>query len=875
MVLVLTAPAADSLADRILAAPDEAAADAVLSAAAPNEITPALFDICEKASRARLDHYQNADALRGFRAALAVARRLDTPATQAAAWLGMGIALSRMRQFTPALEALGQGLPFATLGPDKSVLAHLLRARATTFSQLGRFPESLNDSQRALDLYHQLNDNRGAAMVLNNRCEDHRILGDLRLASTECEESWHLGKGFPDIPGIGLASLGPIAALQGNLVAARDYMEEALRLQEGRADKRYYGMTLLNIGPVYSELGETAKALAVYDQALVLTNTTGDIATRSMSLIDRAALHVRLLQYPAAIADLRQALSLRENDEAAYESALAYAALSQLESYQGQMEEGCRDADRALVIAQQFQSPDLLWKAWDARGSCQLKHNPAQARNAFQEAVRQIEGLRAAAGGGEQEGQGFLAQKIQPYHHLVQLLLEQGDAAGAFAWAERARARQLLDTMRRGKTQPSGALTAEELHEEERLSAELSRADRRVAQAADANVRAQARTALEQARGELESFRGHLYAAHPGLAAARGDAAPLTVAETAALLPSSKALLVEFAVLFDHVAIFTIERGAGNQPVLKTHLVAWNRAALPREVSEFREQLAARSPAYRDTAARLYTHLLAPIASQLQGKDIVVIVPDGSLWNLPFQALLAPDGTHLLERHAMFYAPSLTFLREGQRQKATAAPGNLLALGNPASAGLPNAEREVLSLARLYGKSGALALTGEGANKRSWITSAPDYRVLHLATHGVLNSANPMYSWLALARGTSGGEGETGEALEAREILGMNLHADLAVLSACETARGKVLPGEGLVGMSWAFLAAGTRNTVVSQWKVDSAGTTELMLAFHRNLKQGTESALSLQKAVLETMRNPEYRHPFYWAGFVMIGNGW
>jgi CHAT domain-containing protein len=109
----------------------------------------------------------------------------------------------------------------------------------------------------------------------------------------------------------------------------------------------------------------------------------------------------------------------------------------------------------------------------------------------------------------------------------------------------------------------------------------------------------------------------------------------------------------------------------------------------------------------------------------------------------------------------------------------------------------------------------------------------------------------------------------------------MNLHADLAVLSACETGRGSVMAGEGLVGMSWAFLAAGTRTTVVSQWKVDSASTTDTMLAFHRNLKPVLDSgqemgrARSLQKAMLATMRTPERRHPYYWAGFVMIGNGY
>ncbi len=94
------------------------------------------------------------------------------------------------------------------------------------------------------------------------------------------------------------------------------------------------------------------------------------------------------------------------------------------------------------------------------------------------------------------------------------------------------------------------------------------------------------------------------------------------------------------------------------------------------------------------------------------------------------------------------------------------------------------------------------------------------------------------------------------------------------MLSACDTGRGEVLAGEGLVGMSWAFLAAGTRTTVVSQWKVESASTTDLMLAFHRNLKE-MGRARSLRQAMLATMRTPEHRHPYYWAGFVMIGNGY
>ena len=114
--------------------------------------------------------------------------------------------------------------------------------------------------------------------------------------------------------------------------------------------------------------------------------------------------------------------------------------------------------------------------------------------------------------------------------------------------------------------------------------------------------------------------------------------------------------------------------------------------------------------------------------------------------------------------------------------------------------------------------------------------------------------------------------------LEAREIMNLNLRADLVVLSACETARGRIGAGEGVIGMSWAFFVAGSRTTVVSQWEVDSASTAELMVGFFQRLKgatgkSGTTKSTALRLAALKLMKNPRYQHPYYWAGFVVVGN--
>jgi CHAT domain-containing protein len=134
-----------------------------------------------------------------------------------------------------------------------------------------------------------------------------------------------------------------------------------------------------------------------------------------------------------------------------------------------------------------------------------------------------------------------------------------------------------------------------------------------------------------------------------------------------------------------------------------------------------------------------------------------------------------------------------------------------------------------------------------------------------------------MYSHLALA---GGGAGEDG-LLEAWELMQLDLKADLAVLSACESARGRIGAGEGMIGLSWAMFIAGVPSIVVSQWKVESAGTRDLMVNFHRALisqpargKAKPTKTEALRQAALKLLKNPQTSHPFYWAGFVLVGDG-
>jgi CHAT domain-containing protein len=321
---------------------------------------------------------------------------------------------------------------------------------------------------------------------------------------------------------------------------------------------------------------------------------------------------------------------------------------------------------------------------------------------------------------------------------------------------------------------------------------------------------------------------------------------------------------------------------------LKVYEIGINDGNLAKKVDQFHQRLPNRHPDFANTARELYATLIEPAKHQLSNVNTICIVPDGFLWNVPFQAIMSASNRYLIEDRALYYAPSLSVLSEMTRgsvsqDKKTAS---LIAFGNPVIGRdeqrneelcpLPEAATEVTSIAKTLNAVGKRVLIGREASEQTFRALAPTYTTIHLATHGVLDNRQPLYSHLLLTK--TQGDLENDGLLEAREIMSMNLQADLAVLSACETANGRIAPGEGVIGMSWAFFVAGTKSMLVSQWKVNSASTSKLMVSFYQNLETKHRAsirskAFALREGSMKLLRNQRYRHPFYWASFVLLGN--
>jgi CHAT domain-containing protein len=220
------------------------------------------------------------------------------------------------------------------------------------------------------------------------------------------------------------------------------------------------------------------------------------------------------------------------------------------------------------------------------------------------------------------------------------------------------------------------------------------------------------------------------------------------------------------------------------------------------------------------------------------------------------------------------------------RRRQQDSTASLIAFGNPLLGRnerlkqrlhpLPEAEAEVAAVVAAVRTQMKRVLVGREAEEKTFKTLAPQYATIHLATHGLLDNRDPLNSYLLLTK--TEGDLENDGSLQAREIMNMHLDADLAVLSACETGNGRISPGEGVIGMSWAFFVAGARSVVVSQWRVNSASTSQLMKNFYQalakqdNLK-GLNKSQALREASLRLQKDRRFRHPFYWSGFVLVSS--
>lgn len=801
------------------------------------------------------------------RKGLAISEDIGDQAGVANSLLGLGVFNFSLGNYTEALEYYQRSLSISESLGDKKLIAFAFSGIAQTAEVRGDYAKALDAYNQSLALREQLGDQAKIGLGLNAIGVVYFRQGNYAQALEYALKSLAVNEESKNTQGIAqsLSTAASVYREQGNYAQALTYFQRSLKIRENLGEKRGIGNQLNNIGLVYQLLGDGVQALEYFDKALSLREAIGDKHGIALSLNSIAHVHL---------------------DSRDYAGALGYA-------------------QRAAMLARETGEGEVLWNAQTVVGRCYRLLNKFElAKDALTEAIATIESLRFQVAGGERDQEQFFESKVAPYREMTELFVTQTDTNQALNYAERAKARVLLDVLRTGRTNISKSMSADEQRREQELRTVLTSLNTQIAREKSRQQSGIARLqqlemSLAKARLEHEDFEASLYVAHPELKIQRGETATFTIEQAGDLMDDRNALL-EYTVTDAQVFLFVLTRLVGTRRVeAKTYKLSVGPNELIKLVGKFRQRLGNRDLDYSDSATELYGALLKPAVEQLKGKNSLVIVPDDFLWDLAFQALQSSNKHYLVEDYAISYAPSLTVLREmiaKHQRPHKQNQSTLLAIGNPSLGKqtierarmvmvneglepLPEGERQVRTLGQLYGLQRSKIYVGPEAREDRFKAEAAGYRILQMATHSVLNDANPMYSHVVLSQ--LAGDSKEDGLLEAWEIMGLDLKADLVVLSACDTARGRIGAGEGVIGLTWAFFVAGSPATIVSKWSVESVSTTELMLNFHRHLKSGVSGAHkpitkaeALRQAQLMLLRTKRYEHPFFWAAFVVVGDG-
>jgi len=576
-----------------------------------------------------------------------------------------------------------------------------------------------------------------------------------------------------------------------------------------------------NLGALYRRLGDPKQALLFYGYAdeyyAKEKDVDGELGVLKNSGI---VLALDLGRLPDALKtfDRVRALAAQTNNQREAMQALLYRGETLYRM--GKLPEAEREFTAALAEADKLGTVEEQWNAVKALGKIALKNGQRDAAEArFRNAIQRIESLRSQLQLSRLKAD-FLADKRDVYDALIKLLLERNDAAAAFEFMERSRARVFQDRFFGGQLAPDAL--------------------------------------------SLHSIQARL---------------------------DPHTALIEFWTGAEGVAAVWVTREAAG--ISQSHFSAAEMDAFQRFVTGLPDNL---SGYWQKDCHKISSMLPKDIAPFAQDRYAhVLIVPDGFLSLLPIELLPTPSGQPLLETRDVTYMPSAVLLLRGAMQKASATrlpwQQQLVGFGDPAvigggessltsaprgeiSGSLPASGDEIRGIARMSAGRTNLFLGAED-RKQTFFTSAHSgAALLHVSTHAVADMDDPERSRLLFSPDEPG---QPNNYLFLKELYDLDLRGtSLATLSACDTERGRLVPGEGIQAFSRALLAAGSRSALTTLWRVPDEPTSQFMQHFYFYLlKKHQSKAEALRLTNLEFLHSgTELSHPRYWAAFVLNGDG-
>jgi CHAT domain-containing protein/tetratricopeptide (TPR) repeat protein len=829
----------------------------------------------------------------------------NDPSAEARAHLFSGYIAGGIGDPQKAIAEFSESLKLYQQVNDKGGEGLALSALGLSYAFIRDYSRDVDLQRRALEIFRNIGDRHSQVIALNGLGQRYEALNDYLLAFGYYEQALQLLEEIHSVDGMTstLHQMATIRTKQEKPDEALDLYKHSVQLSHDAKKDRSEAYALNEIAKIYSDQGRHQLALQQYQKVLKFVQSSGDLRGLAMALNAYGDGLLKAGQPQAALDRFRRALSLSDKmgEKELKVSTLHGLALANLKL--GSPETALSLIQEALKIVEdertKVASPEF----------------------------------RASYFSGEQK---FYQLGIEIRMQLDRLHPGQEFLADAFLMSEQSRARLLFDLVSEART-TTREITANKLIEREReLRGQFQRQAQYKLNlslgAGNQDEIAAIESQLTQLRADYQEVQAQLRQQYPRFFAGE-RLAPLSLQQVQHELRDGT-MLLEYALGDERsylLAVTSDSLQSYELPGRKTIEDAARelyRLTTARQVSEqtenYQAQIEKADDAYFETATRLSQMLLEPVADDLVDRRILVVT-EGALQHISLEALPVPvgkiapsesvSGKLLIEQNEVVVLPSISTLialrnspqREHSPRKLVAIiadpvfdinddrvksdavqRGVALAAGDQKPEQSPPGARQKRNgtLARLnYASEEADAissvapwgttLVAKGFDATRETAMGPDieqYRIIHFATHGLVDSEHPELSAIVLSLVDRNGQTTNG-LMPLYDIHSLDLSADVTVLSACQTALGKDIKGEGLVGLTHGFLSAGSKSVVASLWKVDDRATAFLMTEFYDSMFQkGMSPSAALRSAKLKVMKDKRWREPYYWAGFVLQG---
>lgn len=725
---------------------------------------------------------------------------------------------------------------------------------------------------------------------------------------------------------LALANLGGISQEEGDLKAGLFYYQRALKLADGLPKGGYINIfeifrarirarVLGDLASLHAESGEADLASKALNETIALRRSIGqddwtaqamqqaaDLAhsegdnTKARQLLEQARQIFAAANKLNNVVSATGFLAIIARDEGKLDEAASRAAealllarktgnlgvvsgsartFASIRVKQNKLEEAktlieeARVADtRTGSISDRIGTLGIEGEVFEAKGENE------KALEVYKEAVKLVESVRATAA--SETAFADMKRNYRPYERIVRTLIKLNRADEAFDYLNRAKSKKLQESLRLSSMKSGDKNMQALLDRANGLETKLNAATNQLRTEEAKPESERDKTKIENLKTVVASTQGEFRRVVEQIKSSNPNwekfmtVNPKALKETQRSIPPG-VMLVQYAPVGEQLYIFLVSKES-----LKIAIASGKPEDLWKKIKAVRKQITtgeSGGPLTKNLVA-LYDLLIAPIEAELEPIKTIAFIPNQLLFYLPMQALAKKNAAgelrYLIEDKEIVYLTAADVMNVVQPPDSEKSPGGMVAFGNPTGANLPAAEAEVKAIAQVF--PATEVLSGGEVTKIALNTEQRlNKRIVHFATHGILNATTPADSYIQLATATVPGQ----DHLTVGEVWDLPLKkVTLVTLSACESALGDKEPDGGeITTLAEAFSSAGATTVLASLWSVGDESTKELMVEFYRQLAAGQSKAAALQSAEIKLLKSTKFSRLLYWAPFVLMGD--